>query len=156
MFAVALVSVPAEVSMVVEVKPPLWAGAVVEVPVITVFTGVITVLVNVAPEALTEVVISALAGVVDVGLFVDVDIIVVAALSIVLKFVVTVSYFVDVLSNTVVDVLPGVWDGVIIGVVLPSDIGTGVFDGVNVNTFATLVTSLKCATSAPVKEAFGC
>ena len=48
---------------------------------IDVFAGVITVLVDVVTEALTEVVIDALAGVVGVGMLIDVETIVVAAVS---------------------------------------------------------------------------
>ena len=82
--------------------------------------------------------------------------IVVAAVSIVLKFAVLVSYSADVLSDVAVNVLikalSGVWVCVIIDVVV-AGIGFDVLVGVIVNIFAAVITALRCTGPAPV-EAF--
>ena len=104
-------------------------------------------------------VIDALAGIVGVGMWVDEDIIAVTVLSIFFEFLVSVSYSVDVLSDTVADVLiealPGVWNGVITGVLLPPGIGSDLLVGVNVNMCAAVMTDLRCVTLASI-EVFGC
>ena len=159
------------VAMVGGVKVLVWTGAIVnmsgEVLVIVVsgdtfigvFDGVvIAVLADVGADALIEVVVDALATVVGVDMLVDAEIIVVAAVGIVLKFVVPVSYTVDMLSDTVIDVLievlTGVWARVIVGVAVTS-IGTDAVVGVNVNIFADVVTTLRGATPETVEELGG-
>ena len=157
MFVVALLVVPVGVTMVVGVKPPMWAEVVVDMLVevslivdlvdtsIAVIAGMITVLAALVTEALTGVVIGALAGLIGVGMLVDVDIIEVAVVSIVLKFMVDV--FIEALS--------GVRDDVIIGVFVPF-VCSDVLVGVNANVFAAVMTALKFITPAPVEGAFGC
>ena len=111
-------------------------------------------------DALTGVVIDALVGVmigVGVSMFVDVEI-VVATVSIVLKFVVPVLNCMNVLSEVAVDgfmeALSGVWADLTIGGV--PGIGVDILVVVNVNILAAVVTPpLRGATSAPV-EAFSC
>ena len=155
------VAVPVKVTMVVGVKPPVWSG-VADVFFMTILTetfiDTFADVIMVLEEALTEV-IDALAGVVGAGLLFDVDIIVMAAVSIVLKFVAKISYSADVLSGTVVGVLiivlRCVGAGVTTDVVLPG-VGIGVLDGVNVNIFAAVMTALSSAMPVPLEEAFGC
>ena len=172
MVVVVLVAVPAGVTMVVEVKSSAWVRAFVDMSVdvsvivallntfIDVIAGVITVLADVVIEALTEVVIGALAGVVGVGMLADVDIIVMAAVSILLRFVVAVSHSIDVLWYAVVEAfieaLVGVRGDVKFGAFVPPRIGIDVLDGVNFNIFADVITTLRCVTPAPLREAFGC
>ena len=76
-----------------------------------------------------------------IGVMADVEIIVVGVIVIVLKFVLPVSYSVDVTSGVVLDLFA---DGLadVMSSVLPG-IGIGVLADVNTNAFAAVMTALK-------------
>ena len=88
------------------------------------------------------------------------EIVVVAALSIIFKSVLPVSYSADVLSDVVVDVLiealAGGWADLIIGVVATGIRVDTLVVIVDVNSVVAVVTALRCAKLVPVEEAFSC
>ena len=157
-----LVIVPEGVAVVVGVKAPVWAGTVVNVSVealdiallvegeFGVFSGVVVaVLADVGTDALIGVVIGAGAN-----MLVDIEIIVVAAVSNVFKIFVPVPYSEDMLSDVAVDISIKALSGVMIGVVV-LDISVDVLFGVSTNIFVVMMTALRGVTSALV-EAFDC
>ena len=73
--------------------------------------------------------------------------VVLAAAVITLELVVSISYFVFVRSDVVVDALIDVLDSVIMGFV--SEIGVEVLIDANVNVFASLMPALECAVPKP-------
>ena len=79
-----------------------------------------------------------------IGVLVDVEIIVAGVIVIVLKFVLPVSYSVDVTSGVILDLFADGLAGVIMSSVLPG-IGIGVLADVNTNAFVAVMTALKFA-----------
>ena len=128
-----VVMVTSIVVVVVVVKVLVWAIAAVDM--------VVVVEVSVM-DVRADVVIDTLSGV---------EIIVVAvALK---KFAVSIPFFVDVLSNMVVDTLTDALDTVIMGCV--ADIGVEVLADANGNVFTSLTTALEFAVPEPLRE-FSC
>ena len=124
---VAVVMMSVIVVVVDVVKAMVWDAAVIDmVAVVEVF------------------VIDARADVA-IDMFVGVEIIGVAAVMITLEFAVSISYFVDVLSDMVVGALIEVVAEIIMGFV--SDIGVEVL---NVNTFAFLTAALEFGVPKPL------